>query len=88
MTNKESIETLKEFIDHFQTQIKQAESVNDKAFDKDRAERDIEAFGTAIKALEQQDKIKAIIEISNMIVQEDVLKYKAICELVEESDDK
>ena len=42
-----------------------------------------EALDMAIKALEQLDKIKAVIETSNMIMQEDVLKYKVICELME-----
>lgn len=51
MTNEQAIENLKEFIDHFQTQIKQAKSVNDECFDFERAERDIQTFEMAIKAL-------------------------------------
>ena len=41
MTREEAINNLKEFIDHFKTQIKQAQAANDKAFDIERAERDI-----------------------------------------------
>lgn len=51
MTNEQAIENLKEFIDHFQTQIRQAQAVDDKAFDVERAERDIQTFEMAIKAL-------------------------------------
>lgn len=51
MTNAEAIENFKEFIDHFQTQIKQAQAIGDKAFDFERAERDIQTFEMGIKAL-------------------------------------
>ena len=51
MTNAQAIENLKEFIDHFQTQIKQANAVGDKSFDIERAERDIQTFEMAIRAL-------------------------------------
>ena len=44
----------------------------------------IEAKQMAIQALERQKKIKEIIDISNMVIQEDVLKYKMICEVMEE----
>ena len=54
MTNKEAIENLEEFIDHFQTQIKQAKKANDKAFDIERAEYDIETFKIAISSLKQE----------------------------------
>ena len=36
----------------------------------------------AIKALEQIDKIERIIAIDNSVIQEDVLKYKMICEVI------
>lgn len=56
MSREEAIENFKEFIDHFQTQIKQAQAISDKAFDVERAERDIQTFEMAISALEQQNK--------------------------------
>lgn len=43
-----------------------------------------EAKQMAIKALEQIDKIKQIIAIDNSVIQEDIMKYKMICEVVEE----
>lgn len=43
-----------------------------------------EALDMAIQALEQIDKIKQIIAIDNSVIQEDVMKYKMICEVVEE----
>ena len=58
MTTKEAIETFQEFIDHFQTEIRQAEKANDKAFDREMAERDIEAFKMAVKALEAQAEVE------------------------------
>ena len=42
-----------------------------------------EAFKMAIKALQATGEIKEIINISNFVIQEDVLKYKMICEVVE-----
>lgn len=41
------------------------------------------ALDLAIQALEQIDKIKQIIAIDNSVIQEDVMKYKMICEVVE-----
>ena len=40
------------------------------------------AYNMAISALEQIDKIKQIIAIDNSVIQEDVLKYKMICEVL------
>ena len=42
----------------------------------------LEAHDMAIRALEQIDKIKEIMAIDNMVIQEDVLKYKMICEVL------
>lgn len=42
-----------------------------------------EAVNMAIKALRVVGRIKEIINISNFVIQEDVLKYKMICEVVE-----
>lgn len=42
-----------------------------------------DAYKMAIKALEQIDKIEEIIAIDNMVIEEDVLKYKMICEVLE-----
>ena len=44
--------------------------------------KDHEPFNMAISALEQIDKIKQIIAIDNSVIQEDVLKYKMICEVL------
>jgi hypothetical protein len=40
------------------------------------------ALDMAIKALEQLSKIEDIIDIDDMYIQEDVLKYKAICKVI------
>lgn len=40
------------------------------------------ALDLAIKALNQIDKIEQIISIDNTVIQEDVLKYKMICEVL------
>lgn len=53
MSREEAIENFKEFIDHFQTQIKQAQAVDDKCFDVERAEKDIQTFEMAISSLEE-----------------------------------
>lgn len=45
-----------------------------------------EAIEVAIKALKAVEEIKEIINISNFAIQEDVLKYKMICEVVEKMD--
>ena len=45
-----------------------------------------EAYKMAIKALQAVGEIKDIINISNFVIQEDVLKYKMICEVVETMD--
>lgn len=46
----------------------------------------LEAIEKAVDALEAVGKIKEIINISNFVIQEDVLKYKMICEVVEKMD--
>lgn len=45
-----------------------------------------EAIDMAMEALKAVGKIKEIINISNFAIQEDVLKYKMICEVVEKMD--
>lgn len=45
-----------------------------------------EAVFMAIRALRAIGKIKEIINISNFVIQEDVLKYKMICEVIEKMD--
>lgn len=55
----------------------------DVNFEGHTAEEIAEAFDMAIKALGQTDKIKQIIAIDNSVIQEDVMKYKMICEVVE-----
>lgn len=45
-----------------------------------------EAIEVAIEALKVVGEIKEIINISNFVIQEDVLKYKMICEVVEKMD--
>lgn len=46
-----------------------------------------EPFIMAIQALKAVGEIKEIINISNFVIQEDVLKYKMICEVVERMDE-
>lgn len=41
----------------------------------------------ALKALKAVGEIKKIINISNFVIQEDVLKYKMICEVIEKMDE-
>lgn len=43
----------------------------------------IEAILMAAKSIEQIKRIKDIISTPNTIIQEDVLKYKMICEVIE-----
>lgn len=45
-----------------------------------------EAVFMAIRALRTVGRIKEIINISNFVIQEDTLKYKMICEVVEKMD--
>ena len=68
MTNNEAIETLKVAKSEIEWEYPMDYQI---ALDK------------AIEALEQIDKIKEIIAIDNMVIQEDVLKYKMICEVLE-----
>lgn len=44
------------------------------------------ALSKAIYALKAVGDIKEIINISNFVIQEDVLKYKMVCEVVEKMD--
>ena len=68
MTIEESIETLKEYIDHLQTAIKQAQAANDEYFDVDKAKQDIEAFQMAIKAIEAQEQVdQSAAEIAKLL---------------------
>ena len=41
------------------------------------------ALDIAIKALYLIDKIEQITKVDNSVIQEDVLKYKMICEVIE-----
>ena len=45
---------------------------------------EVEALYMGIKALEKIEKIKEIIDIDNSVIQEDVMKYKMICEVIAE----
>ena len=45
--------------------------------------KDKEALNKAIEALAKVNKIKEIIAIDNAVIQEDVMKYKMICEVLE-----
>lgn len=42
----------------------------------------IQAKEKAIQALKAIEKIKQIVNISNSVIQEDVIKYKMICEVI------
>lgn len=45
----------------------------------------IEALKIAIRSLKVLQEVKKIIDIDNSLIQEDVIKYKMICELVEKT---
>lgn len=47
----------------------------------------LKAFQYAIEALQIIQKLKEIINIPNLVIQEDVLKYKMICEVIEKMDE-
>lgn len=55
----------------------------DEKEDRVRSDRYVEMLNIAIKALGQVNRIKEIIAIDNVVIQEDVLKYKMICEVLE-----
>ena len=44
-----------------------------------------EDIALCIRSLEALQKIKRIIDINNSVLQEDVIKYKMICEVVNEA---
>lgn len=44
-----------------------------------------DAIRLAIRSMETLQEVKKIIDIDNSLVQEDVMKYKMICELVEKA---
>lgn len=71
MTNEEAIKRFMGIMGHYSPYT----FVDDKKTD--------EAMSMALKALKAVEEIKQIINISNFIIQEDVLKYKMICEVVE-----
>lgn len=43
---------------------------------------EVEALYKGVKALEKIEKIQEIINIDNSVIQEDVMKYKMICEVI------
>ena len=73
MTREEAIEIYKEW-------VRRDSEMTDSGV-ADRLEN-IELYKMAISALEQIDKIKQIIAIPNSVIQEDVMKYKMICEVL------
>ena len=78
MTNKEAINIL---INYFKPSIIRSNGKNMAHL------LALEAIGKAVDALEAIGEIKEIINISNFAIQEDVLKYKMICEVVEKMDE-
>lgn len=68
--------TREDYINNLQAMIDDAE-------DMGLYDEDVESLQVAIKALEQVNKIKEIIAIDNVVIQEDVMKYKMICEVLE-----
>ncbi len=60
MTNKEYIENLCTFINHFKDEIEH-DGYGDKIFDTKQAQKDIETFEAAIRALEFYDKAEVVI---------------------------
>lgn len=61
--------------------------LDDIKFSSSDYPRDVEALEMAIEALEQIKAIESIINVSNLTIQEDVLKYKMIVDIVK-GDDK
>lgn len=45
-------------------------------------EPQLQTYKTCLEALQKQERIEEIINTSNMIIQEDVIKYKLICEVI------
>lgn len=82
MTREEYIDNLKSFAAYFKDEIEHS-GFGDARFDEEQAKKDIETFEAAIKALSQINDIKAIIN-NPMHLQEDVLRYQMICEVVKE----
>ena len=75
MTREEAVERLADYFEY----------ENGLSADKDTWE----AYKMAIKALQAVGEIKEIINIANFsfgFIQEDVIKYKMICEVVEKMD--
>lgn len=60
MTNKEYIENLCTFINHFKDEI-EYDGYGDKIFDIEQAQKDIETFEAAVRALEFYDKAEVVI---------------------------
>ena len=75
MTREEAIKDLKE-LEYYNRPFDNSEEAADVAT------RKAQAVHIAIQALEQIGKIKTIID-SGLYIQEDVLRYKMICEVVE-----
>ena len=75
MTNEEAIKRFMGVMGHYSPYT----FVDDKKTD--------EAMSMALNALKAVGEIKKIINIPNFIIQEDVLKYKMICEVVERMDE-
>ena len=76
MTNKEAIETNKNLIEYMRILDKTSKCKFYKPL-----EENYEALDMAIQALEQIQQIKDIIN-ATVYIQEDVLRYKMICEVI------
>ena len=56
--HEQAIKNLESFIDHFHTNIKQAEKANDNAFGREQAKHDIKDFQIAIQAIKDLEKYR------------------------------
>ena len=52
------------------------------------SDKTVKALDMAIEALKQIEAIEGIIDVSNLTLQEDVLKYKIIVDVVKGEDDE
>lgn len=78
MTIEEHIKNLKSIISYLQDRIEYAKGDDLYVI---QGKMDIETFKVALQALEQIQQIKDIIN-APVYIQEDVMRYKAICEVI------
>lgn len=80
LTNKEAIE--------YNKNLREYMIITDKRLKYKFLKEHYEALDKAINALEKIEKIQEIVNIDNSVIQEDVMKYKMICEVIAYENDK